>query len=175
MKKFAAIVGVSLLTGISLILLLSFYLSYASGYSLVIENQNAASLDLFFVASDGGPATSFTQFHQQVRRFPKISIPSTATLPTSFESSGEPPVRAIVRRGDEFRIWRFAAQTGGHVILPPFDSLPAASATEVAQVRQNLDFRGIIAVLIQSSVILLTLSLWLRIRKKRRTSRNEKA
>jgi hypothetical protein len=161
------------LSGISVILLLSGYLSYASGYSLVIENQNAALLDLYFVAFDGRPATSFTQFHQQVRRFPKISLPSTATLQTSFESSGEPPARAIVQRGGEFRIWRFAAQTGGHVVLPTFDSLPAASAIEVAQVRQNLNLGGIVTVLIQSSVILLTLGLWLRILKKSRTRRPE--
>jgi hypothetical protein len=170
MQKLAVIVGTLFFSGLSLILILAACLG-SGGYPLVIENRNAAAVDLYFVTADGSPATSFSGFPQQIYRFPKFSVPSTATLKTHFDSSGALPVRAIVRRGEEFRICSMGTQTGGHLILPPTDTLPVASETEIAAIRQNIDVAGVVGVLAQLSIILFTGYLWFRLLKKGRPER----
>jgi len=91
MKMLFATLGLLLLSICSVVVVLASILSYESGYGLVIENHNATALDLYFATGDGSPATAFTQFHQQMREFPKVSIGANSILSTNFESSGEPP------------------------------------------------------------------------------------
>ena len=162
MKTLLAAIGLFLLSICSAAVVLGFISSYGSGYGLVIENHNATALALYFATGDGGPATAFTQFHQQMRKFPKVSIGANSVLSTNFESSGEPPRGAFVSDGSELRDWRFDAQTGGRVAIPEFKRLPKASPAAVAGISSNWNSRGILAMVIQVTIVATTLLLWVR-------------
>ncbi len=165
MQKLAVIAGTLFLSGLSLLLVFSAFIDNG-GYPLAIENRSTAPVQLYFVTADGGPATSFSRFPQPIYRFPKFSISPAETLKTHFDSAGALPVRAIVKQDEEFRVWTLSTRWGGHLVLPPVDTLPVASETETASIRQNIDVAGVVAVLAQLFIVLFTGYLWVRLLKK---------